>query len=241
MRGLLAVVFAIALTCSLGLGVGMATAAHEEPDRTIFGVELSADGDAQVYNVTSYDLSDDEQRAQYESLEQNETARNEWRDTVAKDLEAAAEDGRNVTDLEMRIQNVTVETNEVDGYGRIVVTAEWERLAFAEDHRVVVWEPFRSGFEPGPTRVAVHGPDGYERSTVAPDPVRATRNTSLWNPQTSEFSQFYAEFTDRDVAATASDGGENSSDSSVGVKVAFQALFLALVPIAAVLLALRRR
>lgn len=196
MRGVLApVVVAVCLAAAVAVGAGVGAAAHEEPRRTdIFGVELSADGDATVYHVTAYDLSDDEQREFYESVADNETALAEWREEVAADLEAAASTGREATDgtLEMTVSNVTLDTYTVvhdpdDGepteYGRIEVRAEWSALAYdsaafdlegVEGEWVLVTEPFRSGYLPSHTsmnpssgslsRVSVHAPPGYRWS-----------------------------------------------------------------------------
>lgn len=249
----------VCLTCFVGVGA----AAHEEPDRTgIFGVELDADGNATVYNVTAYDLSNDAERQQYEALAGNETAQAEWRDIVAADLEEAAATGRNATDLEMRVRNVSVRTytvvheadNETTEYGRVEVRAEWDRLAYhsgayelegRDRNWVLVTEPFRSGFEPGPTRVAIHGPEGYERSVDSQPPqIRAQRNSMLWNPQTSNFSNFYAEF--REIQDGGSNGGDgdgagDGDDGLAGAGDFLKALLVALIPVALVLLAVRRR
>jgi len=259
------VVLVVCTSCFAGVGA----AAHEEPARTgIFGVELGADGDAVVYNVTAFDLSDDAQRDRYESIADNETALEEWRTDVAAELEAAAATGRNETDLEMRVDNVTVRAdtvvdetdNETTEYGRIEVRAEWSQLAYhsgayelegRDSEWVLVTEPFRGGFEPGPTRVAVHGPVGYERSVDSQPPqVRAQRNSMLWNPQTSNFSNFYALFTAIDDGGGESDGGESGGgdggtdgggDGGGGTGTFLVALALALVPVAVVLLAVRQR
>lgn len=247
----------VCLTCFVGVGA----AAHEEADRTgIFGVELEADGNATVYNVTAYDLSNDAERQQYEAFADNETAQAEWRDIVAEDLRAAAASGRNATDLDMRIRNVSVRTytvvheadNETTEFGRIEVRAEWDHLAYhsgayelegRDRNWVLVTEPFRSGFEPGPTRVAVHGPEGYERSVHSQPPqIRAQQNSMLWNPQTSNFSNFYAEFREiEDGGSNGGDDGADEDDGSDGVGVFLKALLLALIPVALVLLAVRRR
>jgi hypothetical protein len=281
MRWLRAGATVVVVVFALAAGAGLGAAAHEEPDRTdIFGVELEPDGDATVYHVTAYDLGDDQQRQQYESVADNETAKQEWRRAVTTQLERAAETGREATggNLEMEVSNVSLRTETVvdDGgdeperFGRVEVTAEWEHLAYhsgafdlegVADPYVVVIEPFSEGYEPshvslhpvgGPlSRVSIHGPEGYERSTrSAPDQLRAQRNSMLWNPLTSNFSNFYALYTGTGGGAT---GGEGATDGqadqgtpdgeggSSGAGVALRALVFALVAAAVVVLALRQR
>lgn len=247
-------VAALAVAVAAGLFAGVGAAAHEEPQRTIFGLELAADGDAAVYWVVSLDLDDEEQREVYESVAANETRQEAFREDAVADLEAAAANASAATDREMRIRNATVETYERGGYGRVQVRAVWENLAWADDERVVVTEPFAGGYEPSFDRVAIHGPEGYVRGALEPDPVRAQRNSGLWNPGTSDFSTFHAEF----VAEGAEDGGEaggngdnggngdggdreGSDDGRFdGIGNFLTALALALVPVALVLLAARR-
>lgn len=253
-------VFLAVLLVALTVGVGVGAAAHEEADRTgIFGVELDADGDAVVYDITAYELSNETERDRYEAIAENETRKETWREDVAAELEAAAATGRNETDLDMEVENVTVRTytvlheedNSTEEYGRIEVRAEWERLAYhsgayelegIDREWVLVTEPFASGFEPGPTRVAIHGPSGYERSPNSQPPqIRAKRNSMLWNPQTSDFSDFYALFVAREDTGGETTDGDGGTDEGAGVGTFLQALVLVLIPVAVVLLAIRRR
>lgn len=237
MRLDLALVAVLLVTSSCFAGV--ASAAHEEPDRTILGIELDDEGDAVVYYVRSHDLNDTGERERYESFETNESRRADHLETVMAELEGAAADGRNRTELEMAVGNGSVRTYEQSGYGRLEVRAEWENLAFYNDRRVVVTEPFRGGYAPEVNRVAIHGPEGYERGRIDPSPLRARANSALWDPRTTNFSVFYAEFEDPD-AQEAADGGGGGGDGDGGVGVFLRALLLALVPVALVLLAVRR-
>ena len=245
-------VLVVCTVCFAGVGA----AAHEEPDRDILGLELDAEGDAVVYYVESYDLNDTDQRERYESFADNESRRVAHRDEVLAELEAAAGGGRNRTELDMRVGDGSVRTYEQGGYGRVEVRAEWENVGFYNDRRVVVTEPFRGGYAPNLSRVAIHGPDGYRRGTMQPTPLRARMNSSLWNPRTSDFSEFYAEFenpdADPDGDGGGGDGGSGGGDGgsggdgdggdwSDGAGAFVQALLLALVPLAIVLLALRGR
>lgn len=244
MRGIVAVA-AAAFVCTV-LFAGVGAAAHEEPRRTILGVELDADGDAVVYYIQTHDLDDDAQRERYESFVDNETNQEAHRDEIVAELEAAAENGSERSDLDMRVHNGSVRTYEQEGFGRLEVRVDWDELAFAEEGRVVVTEPFRGGYEPDLGRVGIHGPEGYQRGTLDPPPLRVQRDSGLWNPRTSNFSVFYAEFVDPEAGDGGTDGGDDGGEDTDGdggsdVGVFLRALLLALVPVALVLLALRQR
>lgn len=227
---------------------GVASAAHEEPDRTILGVELDAEGDAVVYYVQSYDLNETEERERYEAVATNESRQADRRESVMAELAEAAADGRNRTELAMAVGNGSLRTYEQEGYGRVAVRAEWENLAFYNDRRVVVTEPFRGGYAPAVNRLAIHGPEGYRRARMAPSPLRARANSALWDPRTSNFSRFYAEFEDPDAGATTDGDGRGDGDGDgagtgagdSGLGTFLQALVLALLPVALVLFAVRR-
>jgi hypothetical protein len=247
MRRTVAAVCAVVLLCSLFVGV--AGAAHGEPDRTVLGLEVGSEGSASVYYVTSYDLSEDDERAAYERYADNESRQAEFRDAAVSELRAAAGNGSEATGYDMSIRNASVRTYEADGYGRVEVEASWHALAYYDRRRVIVFEPFRSGYRPD-RDVAVHGPAGYRRNRTAPQPIRARRNSVLIDTRTSDFSNFFVEFVDPDAptatstptatpTATATrpaDGG-GFGDAAVAVR----ALVLALVPAALFVAAMRRR
>lgn len=242
MRRILALVVVLGLAAALGAGVG--TAAHDEPDRhQIVGIELAADGDATVYYVESYNLSNESERAEFEEFQDNETKRQQLREETVTGFEEAAAGGRERTELDMRIEDPAIETYEQDGHGRVAVSVQWRNLAFADEERVVVTEPFAGGYTPDVNRVAMHGPPEYQRGTTQPEPARARANSSLWNPETSDFSEFYMEF----VAPDAGDGDDGGAANGNGdgidredITTFVGALLLALVPLALVFAALHR-
>jgi len=242
MRRVLAALAVARLCLSVAMGVG--AAAHEEPERTILGIELEADGNATVYYVDAHDLGVDEQRAAYESYAENESRRAAFREAAMTELRAAAENGSEAAGWEMRVHNASVRTYEQDGYGRVEVRADWEHLAYADRRRVIVAQPFRAGYEPD-RRVAIHGPDDYRRNRTAPNPLRARQNSVLVTSRTTDFSGFFMEFVDPDAptatptpAATATPAG---GDGGSGFGLVLRALLVALVPAALVVLAVRRQ
>lgn len=249
MRRILALVVVLGLAAALGAGVG--TAAHDEPDRhEIVGIELAADGDATVSYTESYNLSNESERAEFEEFQDNETKRQQLRDEIVAEFEDAAAGGRERTELDMRIEDPAVETDEQDGHGRVIVTVQWRNLAFADEERVVVTEPFAGGYTPDVNRVAMHGPPEYRRGTTRPEPARARANSSLWNPETSDFSEFHMEFVapgagddGDDATGDGDDGAANGNGDGIDredITTFVGALLLALVPLALVFAVLHR-
>lgn len=242
MRRTFAVLAAVVLCLSLSAGV--AVAAHEEPDRTALGFELGPQGEATVTWVDSYDLSNESQRATYESYAENETRQAEFREAAVADLESGAETGSEATGWDMAIQNATVRTYEADGYGRVEVRADWEAFAYYDERTVIVAQPFRNGYHPD-RDLAFHGPQDYRRNRTAPQPIRA-RSNSVLIERRSDYSGFFVEFVDPDAptesptpTATASATGPPADDGG-GLGLVARALLLALIPAALLVLALRR-
>jgi hypothetical protein len=241
MRRTLAVVL---LVGCLAATAGIVGGVHGESTNDTLGIELRADGDAHVSHVTTYNLSVEAERSGYESVADNETARADHREEVMADLRAAAATGRNGSELDMRVRDPSVETYERDGYGYVTVNATWENLAYYNETMVVVTEPFRSGYEPD-RDVAIHGPEGYRRGTVQPPPGIARLNSVVWGVDT-DFSGLYVAFNEPETGtetATERTGPTTAApnDGLEGVGVFLQALALAAVPVAALLLALQRR
>lgn len=243
MRRILALAVVVGLAVALGAGVG--AAAHDEPDRDeILGIELESNGDATVYHIDSYNLSNESHQEQFAEFEDNETKRQQRRDEMVAEFEDAAAGGRERSELDMQIEDPRVETYEQDGYGRVAVVVRWRNLAVADEERVVVSEPFAGGYEPDLNRVAIHGPPGYRRGTTQPEPARARANSSLWNPETSDFSQFNTEFraeesSDGDTGGDT--GGVDGDGDDREMLVTFvAALLLAAIPLTVVFLVLRR-
>lgn len=238
-RGLLAVAVVIAL-CGVGLALaGSAAGTHEQPDRTVFAVLLEADGDAEVVSVTSYDLGDDEEREAYESLRDDGTEQADRRDAFVAEIEEQAARSAEATGREMRVHGAEVrtyedETEEGDEYGRFEIRVRWDGLAAVDGESVVVTEPFAGGYEPD-RRIAVHGPDGYVRDAVRPEPEFAGRDSGMWNPEAVDLEGFEARFVAEGQVGTPEDPGWSGSRTFLG------AAALALIPVLVVLAAHRRR
>ncbi|QLD85766.1 hypothetical protein HWV23_08540 [Natronomonas halophila] len=241
MRRTLAVVLLAA--CCLAATAGLAAGVHEESTDDTLAIELTADGNAAVHHITTYNLSAEDEQSAYEAISTNETARADHREETMSDLEAAAATGRNGTDLDMRVRDPSVDTYERNGTGFVSVTVTWENLAYYNETMVVVTEPFRSGYEPD-RDVTIHGPEGYRRGVTQPPPGIARLNSAAWSVE-SDFSNFYAAFNEPEGSETATATEPTTAappdDGLEGVGTFLWALTLAALPVVALLVALRRR
>jgi hypothetical protein len=219
--------------------VGSVGAVHDT-GRT-FVVDLDADGSATVTYERSYNLSVPAERDRYERLANDSAALEERRAAFGDRLRAAAANGSDRTARDMRIENVTVTTQEVNGTGLIAYRARWVALAGVYDAQVVVNEPFSSSFDPNGTLV-IRGPDGYVRDDTAPRPDRALRNSAFWGDGT-DLDGFSFRVVDPNATTAADDtgGGEPAPSEPTGVGRLVGAAGLALVPALLVFLGAKRR
>nr|WP_305882828.1 hypothetical protein [Halobellus rarus] len=132
-------------------------------DRSAFVVELENDGDATVSLSLTYDLEDESDQAAFDRLRGetgNVTERFDERlSRVAN--RTASEIGR-----EMSVSDADAEVTTADGVGVVTLSASWSNLAIVDGDRLVVEEPFASGFRPDRPFVLV-APDGYALADTA--------------------------------------------------------------------------
>lgn len=162
----LSVALAVALVATAGLAacVGPATA-QEEPTEA-FVVDLEESGDATVTLVVTYDLASDDERAAFDGVRENA---GDYADRYGERLTRIADRTAAETGREMRVADARVTVETVDDIGVVRLSVDWAGLAAVTDDRLVLDEPFESGFNPDRPLV-VTGPDGYTvgESTVAP-------------------------------------------------------------------------
>lgn len=191
--------------------VGAQTTTQSE---SVFVVTLDADGSATVTLRLTYNLTSDEQRAAFESL-QNDTA---IRDRIESDFESRMRsittDVADRTGRDVRTTGVAIglETTSDESIGVVELTATWQNIAAVNDDRVVLTEPFASGFTPD-RRFVVVGPDGYTPTEVTPTPTESGSNAVAWTTGT-DLDGFTATFVPDGGAETGA--AANQPDSSGG-------------------------
>lgn len=249
-RGVLVALVVLAVAASVPAG-----AIHDTGDT--FTVRLEADGDATVVFTETFNLTNESERAAFERLQSNETARQQRRARFRDRLGSAASAAGETTGRRMNMSGVSISVNRTgEQTGVLRMRARWTNLAAVEssgDRRVlVVTEPFADGFEVNRT-LAVRGPDGFRRGGTSPPPMFARRNLAMWGPDQDlgGFEAQFVEATDTETAtATAttgggSDGGDGGEGPAAtpppgGAGAFVGAAAVAFVPAALVALGVRR-
>jgi hypothetical protein len=179
-----------------------------------FVVALSDDGTATVTVTYTFDLTDDDRRAAFEELRTNETATRTFEDRFRQRLRLVAADGANATGREMSVTDVSVAFETAADTGVVRLTATWEGLAATDGDRLVVTEPFASGFEPE-RRFVVLVPDGHAVDSVTPAPDDRADGRLEWAPGTP-LDGFEVTAGPAGGTATPTDGSDGTGDDGDG-------------------------
>lgn len=208
----------------LSAAVAAPTAAHAE-DEADYHVRLEESGDAVVTERQTYDLGNETERERFEELLANESAQAAVADRYENRTTVLAENASEATGREMSIDRVSIVVSEADDVGVVTLTTSWSGLAAVDDDRVVVTEPFASGFHPGvPTTITA--PRGYEIVAASPEPSTRTEREATWEGNTT-LRDF--EFAAEPAAEGGDDGRHSEEDGSgFGAPVALAGLLAGL-------------
>ncbi len=169
------------LLASVTLGALLVTAAvtpagaarmDDAPEPSLT-VDLAADGDARVTLLSTFDLDDGSERAAFDDLRTNETARNAYRARYTDRWASVASDTANRTGREMAVTNSSLALSRTDATGVASFSLTWEGLATAEDGVVTLDEPFASGFD-SDRQLVVALPESYRLESVSPGPANSS-------------------------------------------------------------------
>ena len=204
------------------LGSGLATA--QEDPREAFVVDVESSGDATATLVLTYDLASENEQVAFEQLRANVTRHApQYGDQLSRIAErTSAQTGR-----EMQVIDASGSIETVDDIGVVRLSVRWEGLAAVEDDRLVVDEPFASGFQPDRPLVVI-APDGYVVTETAIPPAENGGETARWNAD-SDLSGF-------ETTLAPSDDGETGVTTPTPL-----VSMLALLTIAGLGYAARRR
>lgn len=184
------VLVALLLTGSVAATADSASAidAHSQgtDSDSAFVVALEDDGDATVTVVVTFDLTDEADRAAFQSLKENETKRSELEARTERRLQSVVAGVANETDREMAIEEtrVSFETDDQTDRGIVSVSATWRGFAATEDGRLTIAEPFNSGFT-ADQAVVLELPDGYALAAATPEPSERADGHISWDANTS--------------------------------------------------------
>jgi len=222
---LVGVLLALAVASS-ALAAPAAAAEHGEER---FLVALDAQGDADVSVTYTYDLETEAERDAFEELETNETARERLATRFENRMAGVAAAASNETGRSMAVSGASISTASSDGVGTVTLTVRWTNLAAVDGDRLVVTEPFASGFQPDRT-FAVRAPDGYAVADASPDPSSGDEAEATWTAGTS--------LEGFELVAAPGDG-EAATDGSAGDGAGFGAAMALSALLGAALLARR--
>lgn len=231
-RAALVSVVAIALAGGLALSVAGGTAAIEEPSDGYFLVELDADGDAAVEYTNHTDLNDDDQREWYEAVRDDAEAQASVAERRRGEMQFVTDRANEEVDREIRVGEVSVETETDGDVGIVTYRFEWENLAAVDGDRVVLSVPF-SLYTEFDRELVVVAPDGYELTSATPEPEHRNETTASW-PGLTELTGF-------EVVATGRGGDGADGDGTFGAGTGFGVPLAVGSLLAATMLARRRR
>lgn len=208
-----------------------APAAASEHPAEEFLVELDSEGNADVAVTYTYDLETDSEQAAFEELRTNESAQEERVTRLRNRMGSVAAAAANTTGREMSIEDASIDVSTTNGgdTGVVVLSVTWNSLAVVEGDRLVMTEPFASGFEPNRS-FTVQWPDGYGAGDVAPAPATSTETSVTWDAGT-ELEGF---------SLTVTEPSANSGSSPTDGTGAGFGVIAVLAALAAVLLTTRR-
>ncbi|WP_058367117.1 DUF7345 domain-containing protein [Haloparvum sedimenti] len=181
---LLAAPFAVLLVAAAVVpGAVAGTAAQGTPAAdgdSAFVVDLEADGDATVTLRLVYDLADGDDEAAFDRLRENSsnvTAAFERRIAGVADR-TASETGR-----EMSVGDAAATVTTEGDRGVVALSVSWTNLAAVDEDRLVVREPFASGFDPDRTFV-LRAPEGGSVVETTVEPDERGDGSVAWAPGT---------------------------------------------------------
>lgn len=157
---------------------------HDDETSPSFVVEVLENGDATITVTMTYDLETDDQRDAFRSLEERPDDQQAALDRFADRLSDVADRTAERTDRSMDVSAADVSVTQSDDVGALHLTVTWSGLAATEDDRLVVEEPFASGFETERPLTLV-APEGYEVASATPSPDDEFDAHATWDVGTS--------------------------------------------------------
>lgn len=212
-------------------GAPAAGATPSQATKPSFIVDLNDDGSARLTLTLTYDLSTESERAAFEEIETNESAREQARTAFRERMRQVASDAENETGREMAIANARIKlaTANDGSTGVIRLHVTYDGLAAVDDGRLRVTAPFSSGFDPD-RRFVVTGPEGYEVASASPNPVDQN-STSVAYAAGTDLSGFEVQFAPADGTTRTGQTNQNASETAIpgfGIGTALAALFVIL-------------
>lgn len=235
-------VVATIITVALATGVATANAQQSNQSSTdltspladhadpapAFEIRPQSDGSGQIHVIYAFDLTDDARAEAFEEIRTNETVKAAFEDRFRARLAVVAADAAERTGRDMAVQDVDLSVRTVHQTGIVEISLTWDGLAAVDGDRLIITEPFASGYEPSrPVHLLV--PDGYNVASVTPDPTDRDSKRLAWEAGT-DLGGFEVKLEPGD--ATTGELGETDGGSGPGFGVI--TVLMAIVATAAV-------
>lgn len=225
----LAAVLVGALVLGAGLATPAAAGAPTQSTAPALVVEVATDGSAVLTLRLTYDLDGDDERAAFDSLRNDTDALDRTESAFRSRMAAVAADVSNRTGRDVRVTSADVSVSTTGSTGVVSLSATWSALAAVEGERIVLSEPFASGFAPE-RRFSVVGPEGYAPVEISPTPAEVDGAAATWANGT-DLTGFSVTFAPAGSAGEATDDADGRGD---GIATPGQPGFGPLVALAAV-------
>ena len=195
-------------------GIGPA-AAQSQQDSPALVVDVADSGDVDLTIVMTYDLANESDREAFETLQTDEAALADLESRFANRMDGIATATSTRVDRDVVASDETVELETSDDTGIVRLSVTMANLAAVEDDRIVLTEPFASGFATD-RPVVVHAPAGYEVADVRPTPTDQTDGTLTWESNTA--------FDGFELVLESTDGVSGFQTPGFGLSVALASL-----------------
>ena len=174
---LVAAILTAGAVAALG-AAGDAAAANPTDEAVVVGLDES--GDATLTLTTTFDLTDPEERTDFEQFRNDRQRQEALLDRYEDRLTNVAAAVNADTDRETRVIDPRLDTRTTDAgtVGVAAVAVTWERLAAVDGDRLRLTSPFDSGFAPDRTLI-VEAPNEYRIADATPEPTVSDR-TATW-------------------------------------------------------------
>jgi len=167
-------------------GLGSETFAQSEvdADRIVLDISLAENGSATWRVAYRVELRTDNETAAFESLradiEANSTA---YTSAFRERIERTAGIAENATGREMTIRgmDVSASTESVQGFGTVEYTFRWTNFGSVDGEQVRAGDALAGFFLEADSRLRVSWPEGYEASTLSPEPDDRRETSATWN------------------------------------------------------------
>jgi PGF-CTERM protein len=173
-----AVVATAATSATAAAAVADADGQADAPEPSLY-VDLNADGSARVRLTLTYDLDDEDEATAFRSLRNDAETKRDTKRRFHDRMRSVAADSSNVTGRAMSVTDPAIEVTTTDGVGVVRLSVTWNGLAATGDGKLVVTEPFASGFETD-RRVVVEVPDGYGVESASPGADATGDGRRVW-------------------------------------------------------------